>query len=127
MTDPDEFVGSEADRRFREELRRSLEAADREGDGASEADEAATGLRPASGSAGSAGGTGTGSTARPSTRGAGPAAAPGDATRASSAKPPRSRLDVFMDWAPLGVGLLAIAAIAVIALYGISGGDLGPW
>ncbi|KQR44418.1 hypothetical protein ASF82_13295 [Frigoribacterium sp. Leaf164] len=122
MTDPDEFVGSEADRRFREELRRSLEAADREGDGASEADEAATGLRPASGSTGS-----TGSTARPSTRGAGPAAGPGDATPASPAKPPRSRLDVFMDWAPLGVGLLAIAAIAVIALYGISGGDLGPW
>lgn len=124
MTDPDEFVGSEADRRFREELRRSLEAADREGDGASQADEAATGLRPASGSAGS---TGTGSTARPSTRGAGPAAGPGDATPASPAKPPRSRLDVVMDWAPLGVGLLAIAAIAVIALYGISGGDLGPW
>jgi hypothetical protein len=127
MTDPDEFVGSEADRRFREELRRSLEAADREGDGASEPDEAATGLRPASGSPGS-----TGSTARPATRGAGPSAAgpaagPGDATPASSAKPPRSRLDVFMDWAPLGVGLLAIAAIAVIALYGISGGDLGPW
>lgn len=122
MTDPDEFVGSEADRRFREELRRSLEAADREGDGASEADEAAAGLRPASGSTGS-----TGSTARPSTRGAGPAAGPGDTTPASPAKPPRSRLDVVMDWAPLGVGLLAIAAIAVIALYGISGGDLGPW
>ena len=116
MTDPDEFVGSEADRRFREELRRSLEAADREGDGASEPD------RPASGSAGS-----PGSTARPSTRGAGPAAGPGDATPASPAKPPRSRLDVVMDWAPLGVGLLAIAAIAAIALYGISGGDLGPW
>ena len=127
MTDPDEFVGSEADRRFREELRRSLEAADREGDGASELDEAATGLRPASGSPGSTGSTGPGSTARPSTRGAGPAAGPGDATPASPAKPPRSRLDVFMDWAPLGVGLLAIAAIAVIALYGISGGDLGPW
>ncbi|MBP1240200.1 hypothetical protein ABID92_001898 [Frigoribacterium sp. PvP120] len=125
MTDPDEFVGSEADRRFREELRRSLEAADREGDGASEPDEAATGRRPASGSAGSPGSTG--STARPATRGAGPAAGPGDATPASPAKPPRSRLDVFMDWAPLGVGLLAIAAIAVIALYGISGGDLGPW
>ncbi|NII52100.1 hypothetical protein [Frigoribacterium endophyticum] len=127
MTDPDEFVGSEADRRFREELRRSLEAADREGDGASEPDRAETGLRPASGGTGS-----TGSPARPATRGAGPSAAgpvagPGDATPASSAKPPRSRLDVFMDWAPLGVGLLATAAIAVIALYGISGGDLGPW
>ena len=122
MTDPDEFVGSEADRRFREELRRSLEAADREGDGASEPDDAATGSRPSNGSPGS-----PGSRARPSTRGAGPAAGPGDATPASSAKPPRSRLDVFMDWAPLGVGLLAIAAIAVIALYGISGGDLGPW
>jgi len=108
MTDPDDFVGSEADRRFREELRRSLAAADGEGDGASEPDEAATGLRPA-------------------TRGAGPAAGPGDATPASPAKPSRSRLDVVMDWAPLGVGLLAIAAIAVIALYGISGGDLGPW
>jgi len=126
MTDPDEFVGSEADRRFREELRRSLEAADREGDGASEPDGAATGSRPSNGSPGS-----PGSTARPPTRGAGrgagPAAGPGDATSASSTKPPRSRLDVFMDWAPLGVGLLAIAAIAVIALYGISGGDLGPW
>ena len=122
MTDPDEFVGSEADRRFREELRRSLEAADREGDGASEPDGAATGSRPSNGSPGS-----PGSPARPSTRRAGPAAGPGDATPASSAKPPRSRLDVFMDWAPLGVGLLAIAAIAVIALYGISGGDLGPW
>jgi hypothetical protein len=122
MTDPDEFVGSEADRRFREELRRSLEAADREGDGASEPDDAATGSRPSNGSPGS-----PGSRARPSTRGAGPAAGPGDATPASSAKPPRSRLDAFMDWAPLGVGLLAIAAIAVIALYGISGGDLGPW
>jgi len=113
MTDPDDFVGSEADRRFREELRRSLAAADGEGDGASEPD------RPASGS--------PGSTARPATPGAGPAAGPGDATPASPAKPPRSRLDVVMDWAPLGVGLLAIAAIAVIALYGISGGDLGPW
>ena len=112
MTDPDDFVGSEADRRFREELRRSLAAADGEGDGASEPDEATTGI---------------GSTARPSTRGAGPAAGLGDATPASPAKPPRSRLDVVMDWAPLGVGLLAIAAIAVIALYGISGGDLGPW
>jgi len=123
MTDPDDFVGSEADRRFRKELRRSLEAADREGDGASEPDDAATGSRPSNGS--------PGSTARPPTRGAGrgagPAAGPGDATPASPAKPPRSRLDVFMDWAPLGVGLLAIAAIAVIALYGISGGDLGPW
>ena len=122
MTDPDEFVGSEADRRFREELRRSLEAADREGDGASEPDEAATGSRPSNGSPGS-----PGSTARPATRRAGLAAGPGDATPASPAKPPRSRLDAFMDWAPLGVGLLAIAAIAVIALYGISGGDLGPW
>ena len=119
MTDPDDFVGSEADRRFREELRRSLEAADREGDGASEPDDAATGSRPSNGS--------PGSTARPSTRRPGAAAGPGDATPASPAKPPRSRLDVFMDWAPLGVGLLAIAAIAVIALYGISGGDLGPW
>jgi hypothetical protein len=95
MTDPDEFVGSEADRRFREELRTRLEAAAREDDQGGDAQDAGTGS--------------------------------GDVTAASSATPPRSRLDVFMDWAPLGVGLLAVAAIAVIALYGMNGGDLGPW
>jgi hypothetical protein len=41
--------------------------------------------------------------------------------------PPRSRSAVFMDWAPLAVAVLAIAAIVGIALYGLNGGDLGPW
>lgn len=104
MTDPDEFVGSPADRRFREELRRSLEAAAREEAGT---DDAATRA---------------------------PAAAPENAPARGRTPAPsrpaadeRSGRDRFLDWAPLAVGLLAIAAIAGIVVYGMNGGDLGPW
>ncbi|WP_209560054.1 hypothetical protein [Frigoribacterium sp. PvP032] len=51
----------------------------------------------------------------------------GDRPVLAPAKPPRARSEVFMDWAPLAVGVLAIVAVVGIALYGINGGDLGPW
>jgi hypothetical protein len=47
----------------------------------------------------------------------------GTGTRA----PGRTRTDLVMDWAPLAVAVLAIGAIIGIALYGMNGGDLGPW
>ncbi|KQO81598.1 hypothetical protein ASF17_10595 [Frigoribacterium sp. Leaf263] len=127
MTDPDETIGSPADRRFREELRRRLAEVDAE--------------------------TNTGTRSGPGVQAAGPrtsgtperardAADPGAATRshrsasASSRllapatarrSDERSRTDRLLDWAPLVVGLLALAAIAGIVVYGMNGGDLGPW
>jgi hypothetical protein len=100
MTDPVDAGGSEVDRRFRADLRKALEEAER--DETSRA-RAATPAAPAQKSQ------------RAST------------TTAAAAKPPRSRSEVLMDWAPLAVGILAIAAVIGIALYGIAGGDLGPW
>ena len=102
MTDPDEFVGSPADRRFREELRRSLEAAAREEAGTDDAATRAPAPAPENARAR------TPATSRP-------------------AADERSGRDRFLDWAPLAVGLLAIAAIAGIVVYGMNGGDLGPW
>ena len=98
MTDPVDAGGSEVDRRFRADLRKALEEAER--------DETTGAAAPAA-----------------------PAQKPRRAstTTASSAKPPRSRSELLMDWAPLAVGILAIAAVIGIALYGIAGGDLGPW
>ena len=102
MTDPDELGGSAADRRFREALREGLAAAERESEAEAE-------------------GQGDGPDAdRP--------AVPrqGQPVRTDRGAP-RSRSDVFIDWAPLAVAVLAIAAIVGIALYGLNGGDLGPW
>lgn len=98
MTDPVDAGGSEVDRRFRADLRKALEEAER--------DETTGAAAPGA-----------------------PAQKPRRAstTTASSAKPPRSRSELLMDWAPLAVGILAIAAVIGIALYGIAGGDLGPW
>jgi hypothetical protein len=102
MTDPDELGGSAADRRFREALREGLAAAERESQGQGEDQ-------------------GDGPDAD------GPAVPrQGQSVRADR-KAPRTRSDVFMDWAPLVVAVLAVAAIVGIALYGINGGDLGPW
>ena len=100
MTDPDELGGSAADRRFREALREGLAAAERE----SQAED----------------------------QGDGPAAdgpaVPGQGRSVRTDREVlRSRSEVFLDWAPLAVAVLAIAAIVGIALYGINGGDLGPW
>jgi len=100
MTDPDDVSGSLADRRFREDLRRRLaEIDDDQGD--APVDEP----RPSAGPV------------RPAARSAG-------TTTAGTA---RSRTDRFLDWAPLGVAVLAIVAIVGIAIYGLNGGDLGPW
>ena len=110
MTDPDEFVGSPADRRFREELRRSLEAAAREEAGT---DDAATRAPAAASENASA-----------------PENAPARGRTPATSRPAadeRSGRDRFLDWAPLAVGLLAIVAIAGIVVYGMNGGDLGPW
>ena len=127
MTDPDETIGSPSDRRFREELRRRLAEVDAE--------------------------TNTGTRSGPSVQAAGPrtsgtperardAADPGAATRSHRSASAssrllapatarrgdeRSRTDRLLDWAPLVVGLLALAAIAGIVVYGMNGGDLGPW
>jgi len=127
MTDPDETIGSPADRRFREELRRRLAEVDAE--------------------------TNTGTRSGPGVQAAGPrtsgtperardAADPGAATRSHRSASAssrllapatarrgdeRSRTDRLLDWAPLVVGLLALAAIAGIVVYGMNGGDLGPW
>jgi len=108
MTDPDEFVGSPADRRFREELRRSLEAAAREECGTDDAATRAPAPAPAPA----------------------PENAPARGRTPAASRPAadeRSGRDRFLDWAPLAVGLLAIAAIAGIVVYGMNGGDLGPW
>jgi len=104
MTDPDEPAGSAADRRFREALREGLAAAERERQGQDDGSDNAA-VAPASEFV--------------EARGDRPALAP--------AKPPRARSEVFMDWAPLAVAVLAIVAVVGIALYGINGGDLGPW
>ncbi len=116
MTDHDELGGSAADRRFREALREGLAAAERESQAEAEAEAESGGesLGEGDGRGGHEAET-RGPTAR--RRGRGPGAA----------VPSRSRSDVFMDWAPLAVAVLAIAAIVGIALYGINGGDLGPW
>jgi hypothetical protein len=100
MTDPDEPAGSAADRRFREALREGLAAAERE--------------------------------SRAEGQGDGPVAdQPAVPRQGRSVRTdrgaPRSRSDVFMDWAPLAVAVLAIGAVIGIALYGLNGGDLGPW
>jgi len=100
MTDPDELAGSAADRRFREALREGLAAAERESRGEGQVD--------------------------------GPDGDAPDVPQEvepvrASPKSARARSDVFMDWAPLGVAVLAIVAIVGIALYGLNGGDLGPW
>jgi hypothetical protein len=106
MTDPDELGGSAADRRFREALREGLAAAERESQDQGQ---------------GQGQGQGDGPDAD------GPAVPrQGQSVRADR-KAPRTRSDVFMDWAPLVVAVLAVAAIVGIALYGINGGDLGPW
>jgi hypothetical protein len=104
MTDPDDRGGSAADRRFREELRRSLAAL--ESDENARAAEAKGDVAAAAENA-----------RRPGR----PAAAP------APTKTPRTRADLFMDWAPLGAFVLAIAALVGIAIYGINGGDLGDW
>ena len=105
MTDPDEPAGSAADRRFREALREGLAAAERESQAEGQGDgPVADGPdvdRPAVPRQGQSVSTDRGA--------------------------PRSRSEVFMDWAPLAVAVLAIGAVIGIALYGINGGDLGPW
>jgi hypothetical protein len=118
MTDPDELGGSAADRRFREALREGLAAAEREsrseGQFEGQAEGEAGSLSEGDAHGGHEAGT-HGPAAR--RRGRGPGAA----------VPARSRSEMFMDWAPLAVAVLAIAAIVGIALYGLNGGDLGPW
>ena len=114
MTDPDELGGSAADRRFREALREGLAAAERESQAEAEA-EAENGSLSEGGGHGGHEAEARGPATR--RRGRGPGAA----------VPPRSRSEVFMDWAPLAVAVLAIGAVVGIALYGINGGDLGPW
>lgn len=106
MTDPDELGGSAADRRFREALREGLAAAERESQGQ---------------------GDGQGDRSDAAARASGFAEPGGDRPALAPAKPPRARSEVFMDWAPLAVAVLAIVAVVGIALYGINGGDLGPW
>jgi hypothetical protein len=101
MTDPDELGGSAADRRFREALREGLAAAERESQ---------------------ARGQGQGRS-----EGDVPVVPREDGRVRASQKPPRARSEVFMDWAPLVVAVLAIGAVIGLALYGINGGDLGPW
>jgi len=98
MTDPVDAGGSEVDRRFRADLRKALEEAER--------DETTGAAAPAA------------SAQKPQRA---------STTTTSAAKPPRSRTELLLDWAPLAVGILAIAAVIGIALYGIAGGDLGPW
>ena len=136
MTDPDETIGSPADRRFREELRRRLAEVDAETDTGTETSTTRSGTRSGPGV----------QAAGPRTSGAPERARdavdPGAATRphrSASASSrllapatgrrgdERSRTDRLLDWAPLVVGLLALAAIAGIVVYGMNGGDLGPW
>ncbi|TWX39965.1 hypothetical protein ES689_00210 [Frigoribacterium sp. ACAM 257] len=116
MTDPDELGGSAADRRFREALREGLAAAERESRAENQAENQAE-SRAESQAESRAGGPDGDAPVVP--RAGGPERA--------SRKPPRSRSEVFMDWAPLAVAVLAIGAVIGIALYGINGGDLGPW
>ena len=127
MTDPDETIGSPADRRFREELRRRLAEVDAETN---------TGTR--SGPGVQAAGPRTSGTPERARDAADPGAAtrpPRPASASSRLLAPatgrrgdeRSRTDRLLDWAPLVVGLLALAAIAGIVVYGMNGGDLGPW
>ena len=101
MTDPDEPAGSAADRRFREALREGLAAAERESQGDGAVADQPDVDRPA-------------------------VPRQGQSVRTDRGAP-RSRSEVFMDWAPLAVAVLAIGAVIGIALYGINGGDLGPW
>jgi hypothetical protein len=114
MTDPDELGGSAADRRFREALREGLAAAERE----SQADAQGQGRGPGQGE-----GRGPGD----GPDGDAPVMPREDESVPASQKPPRARSEVFMDWAPLVVAVLAIGAVIGLALYGINGGDLGPW
>jgi len=127
MTDPDETIGSPADRRFREELRRRLAEVDAETD---------TGTR--SGPGVQAAGPRTSGTPERARDAADPGAATRSHRSASASSrllapatarrgDERSRTDRLLDWAPLVVGLLALAAIAGIVVYGMNGGDLGPW
>jgi hypothetical protein len=112
MTDPDELGGSAADRRFREALREGLAAAERE----SQADAQGQGR-----------GQGEGRGQGDGPDGDAPVMPREDEPVPASQKPPRARSEVFMDWAPLVVAVLAIGAVIGLALYGINGGDLGPW
>jgi hypothetical protein len=114
MTDPDELGGSAADRRFREALREGLAAAERE----SQADAQGQGRGPGQGE-----GRGPGD----GPDGDAPVMPREDESVSAAQKPPRARSEVFMDWAPLVVAVLAIGAVIGLALYGINGGDLGPW
>ncbi|KQR65930.1 hypothetical protein [Frigoribacterium sp. Leaf172] len=136
MTDPDETIGSPADRRFREELRRRLAEVDAETNTGTETSTTRSGTRSGPGVQAAAPRTsGTPERARD-------AADPGAATRSHRSASAssrllapatarrgdeRSRTDRLLDWAPLVVGLLALAAIAGIVVYGMNGGDLGPW
>jgi hypothetical protein len=118
MTDPDETIGSPADRRFRQELRRRLAEVDTEAE--AETSTQTTGApERARDAADPVAATRPPRPASASSR----LLAPAPARRGDE----RSRTDRLLDWAPLVVGLLALAAIAGIVVYGINGGDLGPW
>jgi hypothetical protein len=120
MTDPDETIGSPADRRFRQELRRRLAEVDAEAKAETSTGTQTTGApERARDAADPVAATQPPRPASASSR----LVAPATARRGDE----RSRTDRLLDWAPLVVGLLALAAIAGIVVYGMNGGDLGPW